>query len=581
MSDPVWFDQAYYLQEKANALNASGDGSVTWDSESVLLAIESAGITPYEHYRIYGDAEGLSPNQYFDQNYYLSAKVAELNTTEAGGRTDWTTSEVLQAIENGGLTAFEHFSRYGVTEGLDPSDSFDAQAYLQEKADALNAADGGTTWTPSLVLDAMESAGLDPVSHYMGYGSHEGMAVTPVTSGGLFTVTYDANTHAVSFSGTATGDIDVSIDSGVATFTRGGHEAATTVDDLAHAVITLGAGQTLAIDHTEATALAGATLTGTGTLKATDAVTVAEFSGLHFDAAWSGHVNYSVEDTVAVLSAVTPVSLAGVTHVTARVTSDLDLTNNVLWTSVDQIDLNDQNNVILAAHTQANLTIVDTADNDTSNNTGITAKVQAGHTDLTDVTLNSAIDTIDLNGQAATLSVAEATKAVIATGGGSYTVMSGDGADTITLANALTASVKYTSTNQFGDSLVFGSGATDRIDISALAGDGLVNSGGSMNGNTASSMSTSSGGFVVSLSAAVTDSWLGSSAHLEDVAGFIHDHLGTISSPGDDYLLIHGTTSSALYLFRDTGDGTVQAGELTLVAVVGSVLTDSSVIISA
>ena len=167
---PSWFSLDYYLAEKAGQLNTQNYGGKSdWTSSDVSKMLSSSGLTAYDHYVKYGSAEGLNPNAYFDQGYYLQEKANSLNAANYEGRSNWTASDVLSSFSSAGVTTYEHFSRYGVTEGLDPSSSFSVGKYLGNKANALNAAavDGKTDWTASEVLNSLESLGLDPVSHFM------------------------------------------------------------------------------------------------------------------------------------------------------------------------------------------------------------------------------------------------------------------------------------------------------------------------------------------------------------------------------------------------------------------------------
>ena len=114
-----------------------------------------------------------------------------------------------------------------------------------------------------------------------------------------------------------------------------------------------------------------------------------------------GGGNYDVIDSVAALTG-DQGDLSGAQTVTVKVATggtDADMSGVALDGDVDTVDLNGENNVILAAHNQANLTITDSSDSNASDNTGITAEVQAGNVDLSGVTLDSSIDEIDLNSQ--------------------------------------------------------------------------------------------------------------------------------------------------------------------------------------
>jgi len=191
MDVPSWFDTDYYLASKAALLNQQNyNGRSNWSASDVESILTSAGLTAYDHYVKYGDSEGLSPNAFFDRNFYLQEKVNQLNSQDYAGRSNWTASEVSQAFSSAGLTAYQHFSLYGAEEGLDPSASFSVQNYLTNKVNELNAG-GAATWTTSSVLTAFENAGLDPVSHFILYGKNEG--ISPA-SGNAYSLTafYDS-----------------------------------------------------------------------------------------------------------------------------------------------------------------------------------------------------------------------------------------------------------------------------------------------------------------------------------------------------------------------------------------------------
>ena len=200
MDTPVWFDQSYYLSIKVAALNAQNYQGLHWDNTLLLTAFTNAGLTPYAHYEQFGSKEGLNPNAYFDQTYYLQEKTNLLNTQAYAGRTDWTPTAVLQAITSTGMSVYDHFSRYGVNEGLDPSAAFSCQAYLTNKAAALNAGHylGRTDWTAAEVESILQQAGLDPLSHFMADGLAEG--ISPA-SGNAYALSSLSGNNTISLKG--------------------------------------------------------------------------------------------------------------------------------------------------------------------------------------------------------------------------------------------------------------------------------------------------------------------------------------------------------------------------------------------
>jgi hypothetical protein len=198
MAVPSWFDEYTYLQSKLNQLISAGQTQYS-NVTQVKAAIEAAGMSVYQHFEKFSLAERTSPNTYFNTQEYLEAKAAQLNTAQ--GVTTWTADKVALEFQNAGFTnAYEHFSKYGWAEGVNPSNSFDVSSYLEAKAAALNAESyqGRTDWTAADVQAAFQAAGIDPVSHYMAIGSTEtGVVVTEVpadeqvtTTGQTFTLTF-------------------------------------------------------------------------------------------------------------------------------------------------------------------------------------------------------------------------------------------------------------------------------------------------------------------------------------------------------------------------------------------------------
>ena len=122
------FDAMFYLQSKADALNAVNYEGKTWDAASVMDAFKAAGIeSAWEHYQMFGSSEGIATSAEFDSEAYFVAKVKQLNDTAYEGRSNWTVDEVKAAFAEQGLTALEHYQLYGKDEKLDPAD-FDTTA---------------------------------------------------------------------------------------------------------------------------------------------------------------------------------------------------------------------------------------------------------------------------------------------------------------------------------------------------------------------------------------------------------------------------------------------------------------------
>lgn len=228
-----------YMVDKTASLNAQGYGGRTdWTRQEVLAAMRDQGMTPEQHYFAYGQKEGLSwsdPNilntgwgaqayswggaknstipydqytgrydesglhvstggsyaDWLDPVDYYQAKATQLNATGYQGRTNWTLTEVAEALKAAGMTALQHYDKYGQAEGVGAggtysgsSSTFNEAAYYANKAAQLNATGygGSTSWTASQVQAGFAQAGLTAAQHYAQYGVLEG--VKPYASGG-------------------------------------------------------------------------------------------------------------------------------------------------------------------------------------------------------------------------------------------------------------------------------------------------------------------------------------------------------------------------------------------------------------
>lgn len=171
----TWFDKDFYLTSKLAQLQKTQPTNPDWQGTNALVlvkqAIESAGFTLESHFQQFGSLELTSPNKYFNAEEYLAAKAAQLG---AG----WTAAQVALAIKEAGLGVYEHFQKFGWKEGVNPSNAFDVEKYFVAKQAQLAAA--GTTMTLQEVKDAFAAAGLDPAAHALQFAATEGVAVAPV-----------------------------------------------------------------------------------------------------------------------------------------------------------------------------------------------------------------------------------------------------------------------------------------------------------------------------------------------------------------------------------------------------------------
>lgn len=171
MANPAWFDEEYYLESKLIVLENEDPGSF-WSTYSIEQSMSDAGMAPYEHFLQFGLEERTNPNSMFNASEYLEAKLQQLQST--GEHADISTiDEVAQAIEDAGMSLWEHFQQFGWKEGINPSNAFDIDSYFESKLASLEEEDPEGEWTLQTIADAFDEAELDPISHYMEFGINE------------------------------------------------------------------------------------------------------------------------------------------------------------------------------------------------------------------------------------------------------------------------------------------------------------------------------------------------------------------------------------------------------------------------
>lgn len=128
-------DEKTYLERNPDVARAVNDGAIA---------------SGQAHYEAWGRLEWRAPTVLFDEARYLA-----LNT------------DVADAVAQNYLTSgYQHYLQHGWTEGRTPSVWFDATAYLDANPDVM-------------------AAGVNPLSHYLGFGVHEGRQVV-ANSGDLW-----------------------------------------------------------------------------------------------------------------------------------------------------------------------------------------------------------------------------------------------------------------------------------------------------------------------------------------------------------------------------------------------------------
>lgn len=181
MSAPAWFDKDVYLVNKLAQLQADEPNN-GWDMLKMLEAFNNAGFNPftddgiYAHFVAFGNAEGISPNAYFDEGTYFANKLAQLQATEPD--KGWTSvDQVKEAFADAGLSAWDHYTLFGAAEGVSPSKYFDTNAYMQAKLAQMQADDPAYTLTQ--LQQAFKDADLNPIEHYILFGKDENLSYTP------------------------------------------------------------------------------------------------------------------------------------------------------------------------------------------------------------------------------------------------------------------------------------------------------------------------------------------------------------------------------------------------------------------
>ncbi|MFR8053281.1 MAG: hypothetical protein ACLU6O_00635 [Bilophila wadsworthia] len=140
-SPSQYLDADYYLAAKLEQMKKT-DPSYTMDQ--LLAAFKESGLTVGEHYDLYGSDEGINPSAAFDQAKYMADKLAQLQKTEPDA--EWTAAKVQEAFDDAGLTPLEHYLLYGKSEGLTPRPVVETFAFTPE-VDTLVGTDGNDTFS--------------------------------------------------------------------------------------------------------------------------------------------------------------------------------------------------------------------------------------------------------------------------------------------------------------------------------------------------------------------------------------------------------------------------------------------------
>ncbi len=96
----------------------------------------------YDNFVTNGNAENCSPNPLFNVMRYVTAKAAQLNGMNNGagyeGNNAWTADSVLEYFKSLDISAWDHFTKFGQFENVNPSNAMDLSAFLANKAKQCN-----------------------------------------------------------------------------------------------------------------------------------------------------------------------------------------------------------------------------------------------------------------------------------------------------------------------------------------------------------------------------------------------------------------------------------------------------------
>ena len=183
---PKWFDYEFYMSAKLAQLQAAEPAN-DWTVAKLVDAFAQNGFMgeegAYVHFVQYGAAEEVAPNADFNASEYYAAKAAQFYGVEPSAVTELQIANVKALINEAGMNAWTHYVQYGSNEGVNPSNAFDADAYLAAKAAAM-----GGDWTAESVAKAISDAGMTVLEHYLTYG---GKGEGEVAEGATFPVADD------------------------------------------------------------------------------------------------------------------------------------------------------------------------------------------------------------------------------------------------------------------------------------------------------------------------------------------------------------------------------------------------------
>ena len=187
-----WFDSTVYMQNKLAQMQATDPAYTMTQLVADFAAAGFVGEEGYfNHFMQFGAAEEVAPNAYFNADEYYAAKAHEYYGDKFDG-SEFQIAQVKALINNEGMNAWTHYQQFGSSEGVNPSNAFDASDYCAAKAEAMNTAGqkdpDGNDWTAESIAKAIDDAGMSVLEHYLTYaGTGEG----EVAAGSTYPVSGD------------------------------------------------------------------------------------------------------------------------------------------------------------------------------------------------------------------------------------------------------------------------------------------------------------------------------------------------------------------------------------------------------
>lgn len=164
------FDKDYYLGVKLVDIQKKHPeewkDKTAADLEKFLM--DDHNLTPEQHYQKYGYKEMLAPNQFFDPEEYVAAKIKQM-VSSGKFETEEKAKEHFSA--NWTEDPYLHYLKYGHDEGVNPSNDFDETAYVDAKVKEMVAK--GKYPDEASAKAAFKASGLSAIQHYLQYGKDE------------------------------------------------------------------------------------------------------------------------------------------------------------------------------------------------------------------------------------------------------------------------------------------------------------------------------------------------------------------------------------------------------------------------